>query len=729
MQKPFTFTVRPSNKGLNTSEPPQDIDMRESSNLINIRFAKGLTLFRSGFRLKYKGQGDNFLWLDLIYSLTESQVIGIAPNAIYALVGSAFELVTLYDHSTGAPKSYPYLSMEPFVQYVTVDAGFGQFEFTGANGGALFPGTDTYETITIFANGTSDGIIVIAYTAAGAEAETITGGIVPTLGRTATMYDGRIFIGGDENDNSKVTWSSKGLLSDWTLESGAGFTVIGDSPDWIQAMRKLGEYLIIYKERSIFIGSQTYLVDPPVRFDPAPGQGIGLAAPNSIGNLGSEHIFLGWDNVYVFSLSNLKPIGTQIKDDLFYGVNGILPKYLGNCTGVVAEEFDEYWLFVPSGKWPYREENNNEVGIINLHTDPLCGDTTLWSIIDGTMAEDTGVLGTKSIRITPTTDASVQLQWTSGGFAIGTYSITVWVKADSAITLSVEARGDSSALQGELDVSVTTEYQRFIFEFEVTSTQSAGQIRLKDSWAQNTSFNIDAIHLVRIDGVDSKYLINVDGHNTIGYIGPDNEPQEIPLITTKVGQWVPDTCWVYNYFDNAWSMWRIPMTGFGYDSIQTIISIADLTGTIAEQVWRFDEKRIVDFAPTNLLAQPDGQVYEAVSGETLDFGGVFDRAFVGYWESKDFDLKRPEIDKTLSRIIIYHETSHAPQSVDIGVSTDSGLTWEEQTVNIAQGHFSTQIDMFMTGPQVRFRMRSVSPGFFISGFSMKIIARGEANVY
>lgn len=723
------FTVRPSNKGLNTSMPPQTINMRESPNLLNIRFSKGLTRFRSGFKLKYTGPGDNFLWLDLVYSLTDSQVIGIAPKGLFALNGTNFEVAPCFDHADGSSMPYPYLNMDPLVQYVTVDAGFGQFDFEGANGGGLFPGVGTYETITVFANGTSDGIFVIAYTSAGTEVEHITGGIVPTLGRTVAMYDGRIFVGGDENDNAKVTWSSKGLLSDWSIASGAGFTVVGDSPDWIQAMRKLGEYLIIYKERSIFIGSKTHLNDPPIRFDPAPGQGIGLAAPNSIGDLGAEHIFLGWDNVYVFSLGELKPIGTQIKEDLFYGENGILPAYLGNCTGIIAEEFDEYWLFVPSGKWPTRVIDGVDEGVTNLHPDPLCADHASWTTINCTLSSVAGRIGAEAIKVTPSTGSPANIYYATGSLDAGTYSVTVWLKADSAKDILVRLRDvDAATYIVSKSVSIGTSYVRAVMEFTLSATTDT-RVYIDGETADDIVYYIDAIHLIRIDDVDDKYLIDVDGHKTVGYIGPSGEVLEIPIISTTVGPWVPDTCWVYNYFDNAWSMWRIPMTGFGYDSIQTITAIGDLTGTVEEQTWRFDEKRIVDFAPTNLLSQPDGQVYEMSSGAINDFEGVLDRSFIGYWESKDFDFKNPEVDKTVSRISLYHETSHSPRDITVGISTDSGLTWEEQTVSISQGYSSTYIDMFITGPQVRFRIRDIAPGFFIYGFSMKIIARGEANIY
>ena len=744
---PLSFTVRPANRGLNKSVPPQSIDVRESPSMFDVRFDKGQIRFRNGFRLKYKGVNESILWLDIVYSLTESQLIGITQNSMYYLNGDTFEPMDIWNAS-GVLISHPQFNMDPMIQYLAIDAGFGQYTCAGANGGAVFPVGGSYETITVLCNGTTDGVFIIIYGVAGAEAERCGGGICPTLGRSCAVWDGRIFIGGDENDNAKITWSSKGMLSDWTLESGAGFTIVGDSPDWIQAMRKLGEYLIVYKERSIFIGRQTFLVDPPVRFDPAPGQGIGLAAPNSVGDLGEEHIFLGWDNIYIFSLQKIEEIGTSIKDELFYGEHGILPKYLGNCTGVVAEEFDEYWLFVPTGKWPSRgdDEGGEEMGVSNLLSDPLCSDHTLWHASNsGTGTIDTvqtnAVLGANTISLYP--DAGVgnyqgirediELGYSGTGH---TFSLTVWVTAAEELTLHLyiqEVNAINTVLKTHTidPILVSPEDGHTKFVRSVTFTEAdtvRAYVHIRNHTPETTLY-VDAVHLIDITDVDDKFLIDIDGHKTIGYIGPDNEPKEIPLIVDEVGPWNPDTVWVFNYGTQAWSCWRVPMTGFGYDSIQTIQTIAGLTGTIAQQTWRFDEKRVVDFAPTNLLAQADGQVYEMASGISHDFEGVLDRPFVAYWESKDFDLDRPDIEKTVSKITLYHETSHSPINVTVGVSLNSGLNWEEQDVLIAQGRTETYVTVFVTGPQVRFRIRAISPGFFISGFSIKLIPRGETNYY
>jgi len=64
----------------------------------------------------------------------------------------------------------------------------------------------------------------------------------------------------------------------------------------------------------------------------------------------------------------------------------------------------------------------------------------------------------------------------------------------------------------------------------------------------------------------------------------------------------------------------------------------------------------------------------------------------------------------------------------MGASTDSGLNWVTQNVVIRQGFNQTFVDFFVTGTNVRFRIRAEQP-IAVLGWSVKIIGRGEANAY
>lgn len=737
--RPVTFQIRPANGGLNTEEAPQSIDKRESPSLLNVRFKSGAIQTRTGFKLKYQGLTESALWIDTVYSAGFQNVIAITRSGIYYLgSGDVLYPINVYDNA-GVAIEFPHLDMDPTIEYMSLDVGSGQYDFAGANGGALFPGLDRTDDMMVFCNGSADGIFVIAYTggATPVEAERIGGIGAPTLGRSVAIYDGRIVVGGILNEPSTIVWCEKGRFDHWdpAVWPGAGSRVLADSPDWIQSMRKLGEYLIVFKERSTLIGSKTGLVDPPFRFDPAPGQGIGLAAPNSIGDLGTELIFLGWDDVYVFSLNTIQPVGTRIKQELFYGVNGILPKYLGNCTGVIAEEFDEYWLFVPSGKWPATELGEP---IANLLTNPdISNGTTSWSSFQGTLsAETNGVLGPNALRVTYDADLSFSLsqQYTSPT-PDNEYAATLWVRASESASIVAQLVfqdvSDNTLLTVEVPVQATTTFQPvYISGVAPANTDSIDVIVASNSnlpiggWIE-----LDAAHLVDITTVDSTYIDESSGHKALAYLNGRNEPQAIPFIIDQVGEYLPDTVWCFNYAANAWSVWRLPMTGFGYDALQQVITLGDLEGTIAEQTWRFDGKTLTEFAPTNLIGQPDGQVYEISSLAQYDYEGLTNYPIPAYWESKDFDLGKPTVDKTFSRLSLFHEVSHAPVDIEVGVSTDSGNTWQDQTITVRQGHTQTIVDFFVTGPQARFRVNATGVQFFFTGFEVKLIPRGEYNAY
>lgn len=740
--KPMTFQVRPLTSGINTSDAPTSIDLRETPSSINTRFSRGLLALRNGFKRKYAGADEAVLWIDTLYSGGFTNVIAITAKAAYYL-DSATESLKLMSVWNGldSPNTdtldYPYFSMENLVSYISIDVGEGTYDFIGANGGNSFPSSDaTIADLLVLVNGTTDGVIVFAYTGSDtpytpAEGEVISPDThpgVPAGGRSVAIFDNRIFIGGDENEPSTITWSAKMNFHQWDAANGGGYRILGDSPDWIQAMKRLGEYLIVYKERSIYIGSTTGLVDPPVRFDAAPGQGIGLASPNSIGDLGEEHIFLGWDNVYVFSVRQIKAVGAKVKDEMFHGSFGILPEFVSNCTGIIAEEFGEYWLFVPTGRWPAGTAEELELPeVANLFSNPAFNQaiSTEWSLGSATRVEESAdsLFGINHAEIA----AGGSLG--QGGLSLGNtteYSCVVWAWADVAdSTMTISIRDASGTELTSEDYTLSTSTARYVFSFTVTG---GDQVVFEAPAAATLS--LDAAHLVPLTGVDDIYIYTeTNGYKSVGFLDAYDQPQPIPLISRAVGSYLPDTVWVYNYDYDAWTAWRLPMTGFGYDSIQNIITIDAISGTVEEQNWRFDEKRIEALAPTNLIGQPDGQIYELKADLLYDWDGVMPTPVIGYWESKDFDLDAPHIDKTLSRLLIYHSPEHPINTVTVGASTDGGANWIEQDVDINVGGTYTIADFFVTGAMVRFRIRGGSPGFFIEGFGVKIIPRGEAHAY
>ncbi|UCH51647.1 MAG: hypothetical protein JSV54_02510, partial [Chloroflexota bacterium] len=140
----------------------------------------------------------------------------------------------------------------------------------------------------------------------------------------------------------RIRWSDTADPEDF-LNGNASYQDLTGA-DWIVGVAKFkGDYLVVFKERSIWVGyatgdSDIYQFDQKVT-------GAGCASGMTIESLGDELVFLGWDDVYVFNGIDYEPIGTSIQRQIFANLN---PEEMNRCFGVVVEEQKEYWLFVPS---------------------------------------------------------------------------------------------------------------------------------------------------------------------------------------------------------------------------------------------------------------------------------------------------------------------------------------------------------------------------------------------
>jgi len=433
--RPVIFHVRPCTKGLDTSLPPQSIDMRASPSMLNVRFDYNQVQTRDGFKIKYFGCQNPIMLIDILYDQAgNSDLMAFTTDKIYQLdtANSMFKPMFISKKGTmvangtlgqgyitptvPADKNKLIRGMEIYhvnmvstdgtyiigwdstsnriylsadvdadgaavtvtigekvtltasmsSDYCMADVGEGTFKPNRINmstrdvgagsDGVVYP-TTGYADIMAFTNAKNGPIVIIPSTDCR-DVNSLRGELIEAAGasgcRSVVTYDNRLMILGTSDNPSEVKWSVAETFEDFTSD-GSGSAIVGDSPDYIQRGIRMGDLLMVYKERSIFVGRKTGISNPAISFEPAPGQGIGLAAPMSIGDLGEEHIFLGWDDVYIFSITGMEPIGSQIKDDLFgySGTgNGIRPEYIKRCVGTIVEEYDEYWLFVPTGRVP-----------------------------------------------------------------------------------------------------------------------------------------------------------------------------------------------------------------------------------------------------------------------------------------------------------------------------------------------------------------------------------------
>jgi hypothetical protein len=891
LKTPVVFHIIPINMGLNYSEPPQLIDMRESPLEVNTHVYHGQVATRFGYMRKYCSADEAIYWTDVVYDQIGASAnnVQFSYKKLYTASGNAIENVPVcfkntagtlyYDYFTWAPGASPVTGRQPSTSqgtntgYISLDSGtskyFPIFNSTtlpgmtaslymgGGNAQQSYPSgsiitSTAYGNLMVFANPNDTNVFVMIPGTNGLTCDTINDGTGASLGsslmnggsiRAVCMYDNRLIVGGGLNE-SQVVWSTKGLINGFNFPnvvshfsgtpfSDSGSINLADSPDWIQSINRLGEYCVVYKERSIYLGkTTTNSTSAAIEFTAIPSQGIGLAAPRSIGDLGSEHLFLGWDDIYSFSLNGITSIGDKIKDEIFYGSNGIMPKYLSRVVGTIAEEFDEYWLFVPTGRMADNWLDDEAGDIINVAgyvaafpsasqtgsetpfyyntgfnyigtptytsnkvvwPDPALGaagkpigwtfsnhvvatsgsmDNALYPTV-GAFGKNVAVLGFSSnttASMTGTVTDGVASP-TTGYIVDNVYSGMAWVLNPNSFNVSVTlTMGNLSRTVTVLPSTETNGLPQYIALSGVVTSgstvvisalaASAGTLQIygvqvtnidmlapgsasapdQHSPSHSTLFNSSWNNTP--DGKSQNYdpdRLYLDGYVVPGYnrdafdgdsLDGDYAPQMLPFIIDRVGSWMADTVWTYNYKYESWGLWRMPSSGFGYDTVTGTLAIKDLIGTVAQQSWRFDEKLVQTQAPTNLLCREDGNVYEMSKSYPYEYNGFLNVPIYTEYQSKDFDCGDPTTSKTFSRLIIHHKTDHPAVPVKVSISQDSGVNWlPDQTVTIRNGETETYVDFFTTGTQHRFRIKTEEGPIAFSGFSVRIVPRGQDNAY
>lgn len=769
---PVQMQIRPATGGMNVSVPTQTIKDDQCTDIINLRFRRNIIETRKGFTSKYKGLKEPPVFIDLMYNAAGSQFIyALTRKGLYYVSGTTF--VPMPTWAADGSTSTRAFDFDESTIHVWSDMGDGRYDPAGANGGSIYPSAGGYAPILFLAlpwQGTTsqaNGFVAIFPTGGGVEAEllsdsTLTSADVrfsgPKQARAVAVWDWRVIVGGDQDNNSYIQWSAQGRFDYWNATTtpvvGAGEQLIGEGPDWIQGIRKMGEYVLVYKEKSLYVGRKTGIAIAPLIFSPHQ-ESVDCAAPMTIDDLDQgTHICLGWSNVNLVKLDGAKTVGDNVRDEMFYGTDGIVPKYISKCFGYTAEEYDEYWLFTPTGKVPAADSSDNplwnllaQIGTPGcaVWQNPILSGTagasnypTAWTATtDGTFSygiETGGNFGGQQFYMTKSTGTFVNFHpsnnYNRGSSCNGRkYSILVWAKADSAIDMTI-ALWDGTSYVLTRTISLTTSFAPYVLSGTISTSSST----LRPDFVIGTNsikVTIDAVQFCDITDMNNSYIYNDGAYQTPGYIGV-NQVEMIPFILDRIGPWVCDTAWVLNLTNMSWSKWRLPVTGFGYDSVSTVFTIADLVGTIGEQTWAYDSKLTSVLAPSNLISTPDGTVYEIRTDLAYDWnnlGNSYRKPIMTYWVSKNFDLGRPDVDKTWSRLLIFHDVSHPAVDVTVSMSTDGGANWTQQIVTIRSGFPETYADFFVTGSEMMYKVECNVPTAAITGFSIKLIARGESNAY
>ena len=140
-----------------------------------------------------------------------------------------------------------------------------------------------------------------------------------------------------------------------------------DAPGGINCIKALGSNFVAYKAKSMFLGS--YVGAPSVfSWVQIPGE-IGTNSQESVVSIGTSHLFIGNDNIWMFDGSRPVPIGSDINQWFFARLN---KAYRHLIRGLHEKEATRVWFFYPS-------ENSvtNDSAIIYNYTTDRWGTATL----------------------------------------------------------------------------------------------------------------------------------------------------------------------------------------------------------------------------------------------------------------------------------------------------------------------------------------------------------------
>lgn len=145
------------------------------------------------------------------------------------------------------------------------------------------------------------------------------------------------------NDVTRWACSAVGSYTDWTpsVSTQCASGQFLDSGGGITAGKKLGNIIVAYKEKSMYVGQ--YVGAPLIwDFQRIPGE-IGAPCQEAVINTGTAHVFIGPDDFYIFDGSRPQALNSPVRNWFF---NTVDQKYLYKVCGTF-DRFNQraYWWF------------------------------------------------------------------------------------------------------------------------------------------------------------------------------------------------------------------------------------------------------------------------------------------------------------------------------------------------------------------------------------------------
>lgn len=359
--------------GLNVNVDATFLVDKESPDLINVRFDKGL--IKKDLAFANFGTG---LPLD---------------GPVLLMDQFPLQSGTTYNVIVTANQAYKYVSAND--TYSSIQAG-GNFTGDADN---WFDSAVTLDAnaadIFILTNGKDP---IKKWTGTGNIANL--GGVANIAAKSLAVFKNRLLLGGTTETGvacpTRIRWSVAADPEDYA-NTGSGFIDLIDTPDWVVGFCGLKDKLFVLKERSlwelVYIGGSN-VFEPALRID-----AIGTYSPHTVITLGDELIIYGSDNIYLFDGISVEPIGTQIYPLLYETDSKIINNAkINRAVATYIEEIKEFWLSVPTvGEVPdtlfkYSFDNQSwtkkskEVTAFGFYEVPS---GTPWTDLSGTWANQT----------------------------------------------------------------------------------------------------------------------------------------------------------------------------------------------------------------------------------------------------------------------------------------------------------------------------------------------------
>lgn len=312
----------------------------------------------SAYCLKFRFSGDNddfFSVANPYDGLVADKIVAVCNGVepIMKYVGDQSQL-TLMGEQTGTYVGTPDFTITGLQTTSGLVAGMPVYGVGAAiTAGAVILSVDSGTQVTLTTDGTTAGGVTKALT---------TYPIYFGYRRPAKYlgYFGSVgyehflsaWIADTTNEPQRIEVGAAGLypekfLLDVTGDYGAYYLML-DTNEEIVGMQALQNRIIVYKENSI---SEMWAVpggtnSDPYNFIQDKIRDVGPLSGGTVINYGRFHIFMGWDNFYLFDGINATPIGDEVIKTILDDVN---ESYANRSFAMPLREENLYVVFIPTG--------------------------------------------------------------------------------------------------------------------------------------------------------------------------------------------------------------------------------------------------------------------------------------------------------------------------------------------------------------------------------------------